>query len=172
MSDNFAICIIKRFLQKCIGKNKLGAASFMPPKSGTGSGFCQNRFFAPEKSKSREKMNHFRNFRNISCFDWLFCRFTIVNYRKNIGRKRKKCAAASALFRAGRSARFGNPPKNAKKKLAKSHLSKKVGCCIIMSINLAVLSFGQRLVSYAERGKALAKMGTGQKVNYQKEMRK
>lgn len=41
-----------------------------------------------------------------------------------------------------------------------------------MSINLAVLSFGQRLVSYAERGKALAKMGTGQKVNYQKEMRK
>ena len=67
---------------------------------------------------------------------------------------------------------FWKPSQKRKKKLAKSHLSKKVGCCIIMSINLAVLSFGQRLVSYAERGKALAKMGTGQKVNYQKEMRK
>lgn len=171
MFDNFAICIIKRFLQKCIGKNELGDASFMPPKSGTGSGFCQNRFFAPEKSKSREKMNHFRNCRKISCFDWLFCRFTIVNYRKNIGRKRKNAPPPALFFKQADRPVLETRPKT-QKKLAKSHLSKKVGCCIIMSINLAVLSFGQRLVSYAERGKALAKMGTGQKVNYQKEMRK
>ena len=69
---------------------------------------------------------------------------------------------------------FWKPSQKRKKKISEKPLVKKSGLLYNykISINLAVLSFGQRLVSYAERGKALAKMGTGQKVNYQKEMRK
>ena len=132
-------------------KNHAGRCFLFPLERGLGGGGPTKTDILRYKSrKPGKKWTIHKISAKFPVLTVLFSDLPLWIIEKNTRQKWKNAARSRTLPNPRTTAVLETCQKT-QKKLAKSHLSKKVTCCIIISINLAVLSFGQGHVSYAER---------------------